>query len=201
MEEVLPGAGWDWRSPVRCGLIRGMTLTKLLNCCYRFKGFIYEEAGFAEQRANAIEVQVRPRKGSRPYCSGCGKRRGAYDRLPERRFEFIPVWGFAVFFRYARRRVDCRECGIVAELLPWANGKQTLTNAYMQFLANWARKLSWAEVAQQFHSVLPASMLDYAVVRMLPSRRARRCGAEVDVRVCGGAMRVDPLRRCCDPVL
>jgi len=132
--------------------MRGMMLTKLLNRCYRFKGFVYEEAGFTQQRSNAIEVQVRPRKGSRPYCSGCGKRTGAYDRLPERSFEFIPVWGFAVFFRYARRRVDCRECGIVAELLPWANGKQTLTNAYMQFLANWARKLSWQEVARQFHT-------------------------------------------------
>jgi len=40
-----------------------MTLTKLLNRCYRFKGFVYEDACFAEQHANAIEVQVRPRKG------------------------------------------------------------------------------------------------------------------------------------------
>jgi len=65
MEEVLPEGRWGWRSPVLCGLIRGMTLTKLLNRCYRFKGFIYEEAGFAEQRANAIEVKVRPRKAPR----------------------------------------------------------------------------------------------------------------------------------------
>jgi transposase len=37
-------------------------------------------------------------------------------------------------------------------LLPWAAGKQTLTNAYMQFLANWARKLSWPEVARSFRT-------------------------------------------------
>jgi transposase len=129
-----------------------MRLITLLNRCYRFKGYVYESARFAEGSQNSLEVQVRSRRGSRPYCSGCGKRCAGYDRLPERRFEFIPLWGFAVFFLYARRRVECKECGIVAELLPWAEGKQTLTNAYMQFLANWARKLSWLEVARSFHT-------------------------------------------------
>ena len=47
---------------------------------------------------------------------------------------------------------ECRNCGIVAEILPWAEGKQTLTNAYMQYLANWARKLSWLEVARTFRT-------------------------------------------------
>lgn len=62
------------------------------------------------------------------------------------------MWGFSVFFLYARRRVECPGCGIVAELLPWANGKSTLTTAYMQFLASWARKLSWLDVARQFRT-------------------------------------------------
>src|SRR5579885_3111059 len=116
------------------------------------QGLVYEEAHFCRERKDAVEVRVRAREGSRPYCSGCGKRCAGYDRLPERRFEFIPLWGFAVFFLYARRRVQCRDCGIVAEILPWAEGKQTLTNAYMQYLANWARKLSWLEVARTFRT-------------------------------------------------
>jgi transposase len=33
-----------------------------------------------------------------------------------------------------------------------AEGKQTLTNAYMQYLANWARKLSWQDVARTFRT-------------------------------------------------
>ncbi len=93
-----------------------------------------------------------PRRGSKPYCSGCGKRRPGYDKLPERSFPFIPFWGFAVFFRYARRRVDCPACGVTAEILPWAEGKHHLTTAYMQFLATWARKLSWLEVSRSFHT-------------------------------------------------
>ncbi|MHB1512313.1 ISL3 family transposase [Acidiferrobacter sp.] len=129
-----------------------MELTTLLNRCYHFKGFVYKEARFAPGKPDTIEVGVVPRQGSKPYCSGCGKRRPGYDKLPERTFEFIPFWGFAVFFQYARRRVDCPTCGVVAELLPWAEGKHHLTTAYMQFLAHWARKLSWLEVSRSFHT-------------------------------------------------
>lgn len=129
-----------------------MTLITLLNRCYRFKGFVYREARIRPDRKNTIEVKVMPRKGSRPHCSGCGKRCSGYDRLPQRAFEFIPVWGFAVFFLYSRRRVECPRCGVVVELLPWAHGKRTLTTAYMHFLAAWARKLSWLEVSRQFRT-------------------------------------------------
>jgi transposase len=57
-----------------------------------------------------------------------------------------------VFFWYAMRRVDCRGCGVKVEAVPWAEGKQTLTRTYMQFLAGWARRLSWKEVAEVFHT-------------------------------------------------
>ncbi len=124
----------------------------MLNRCYRHPGFVYTQARFRPEPANAIEVAVRSRQGSKPYCSGCGRRCKGYDRLPPRCFEFIPRWGFAVFFRYVRHRVDCPQCGVCAEFLPWAEGKHTSTNAYMQFLAGWARKLSWLEVARQFHT-------------------------------------------------
>ena len=76
-----------------------------------------------------------------------------YDQLAERRFEFIPLWGFLVFLLYSMRRVDCRRCGVVAvEEVPWADGKRTLTKAYMLFLASWARRLSWKETAAAFRT-------------------------------------------------
>ena len=34
------------------------------------------------------------------------------------------------------------------ERLPWAAGKHRLTEAYAWFLARWARRLSWKEVAE-----------------------------------------------------
>lgn len=127
-------------------------LTRLLNACHHFPGFVYHAAHLREA-SQTIEIKVRPRRGSRPRCSGCGRRCSGYDQLPERRFEFIPVWGFTVFLLYAMRRVQCRHgCGVVVEEVPWGIGKHTLTKAYMLFLAQWARRLSWQETARAFRT-------------------------------------------------
>ncbi len=124
-------------------------LTRLLNACYHFAGFVYAAARLNQATAT-IEVEVRPRRGSKPHCSGCGKTAAGYDLLPTRRFEFIPIWGYAVQLLYAMRRVQCRQCGVKVEQVPWAMGKHSLTKAYMLYLAHWARKLSWKETAKSF---------------------------------------------------
>ena len=36
--------------------------------------------------------------------------------------------------------------------MPWATGKHQLTNVYMQFLAHWARRLSWQETVDAFRT-------------------------------------------------
>lgn len=95
---------------------------------------------------------MRPRRGSKPHCSGCSQSARGYDQLPERGFEFIPIWGFAVVLLYSMRRVQCRACGVKVEAVPWGIGKHTLTRAYMLYLAHWARKLSWKETARSFHT-------------------------------------------------
>ena len=127
-----------------------MLLTRLLNACHHFPGFVYVAAKLNET-LNTIEIDVRPRKGSKPHCSVCHKCAPGYDLLPQRRFEFIPIWGFAVVLLYAMRRVECKACGIKVEEVPWGMGKHTLTKAYMLYLAHWARKLSWLETARSFH--------------------------------------------------
>ena len=126
-----------------------MRLKTVLNRVHPVKGFVYEKARRLEDE---VEVTVRPRWRSRPVCAGCGRRGPGYDTLPVRRFEFVPLWGLAVFLLYARRRVDCPHCGVTAELLPWADGKHHLTTAYAVFLARWARRLSWREVAGIFRT-------------------------------------------------
>ena len=96
-----------------------MELTTILNQCYPQPGFVFLKARFRADK-KAIEVPVRPRKGSQAVCGRCEKPAPGYDTLPARLFEFIPFWGFVVFLIYARRRVQCPDCGIGAEKLPWS---------------------------------------------------------------------------------
>jgi transposase len=133
-------------------VLLAMQLITILNRCHRFRGFVYEGARFSPTERNTIEVHVRPRKGSAAICSGCHRPAAGYDHLAERQFEFIPLWGFLVFLLYRMRRVNCPTCGVVVEEVPWASGKHQLTKVYMQFLAHWARKLSWKETAASFRT-------------------------------------------------
>ncbi len=129
-----------------------LQLITILNRCHRFPGFVYHQARLTADY-KSIEIAVRPRKGSKAVCSQCHEPGPGYDKLPERRFEFIPFWGFLVFLLYSMRRVDCRRCQmVVVEEVPWGDGKHTLTRAYMLFLARWARRLSWKETAEAFRT-------------------------------------------------
>src|SRR5207302_8249253 len=102
-----------------------MELITILNSCHRFRGFVYQHAYFSADKKR-IEVAVRPRKGSAAVCSRCHLPAPGYDQLAERRFEFIPLWGFLVFLLYTMRRVDCRRCGVVVvEEVPWGDANDT----------------------------------------------------------------------------
>ena len=128
-----------------------MQLKTILNHVERHKSFVYQEARFAEGKT-AIEIPIEPRVNGWAVCSGCGERRAGYDRLPPRRFEYVPLWQIPVFFVYAMRRVNCPECGVKVEQVPWSHGKNHLTLTYCWFLANWAKRLSWKEVAVAFNT-------------------------------------------------
>jgi len=130
-----------------------MQLKTILNRIHKFKSFVYGTIRWVEDaKEPTIEAELRPRANSQPICSECGGKGPGYDRLPIRRFEFIPTWGIKVFFLYAPRRVDCPTCGIRVERMPWSKGKYRLTETYAWFLAGWARRLSWKEVAEAFHT-------------------------------------------------
>lgn len=131
-----------------------MLLKTILNHVYKQPGFVISKTIFdsSDSTSPRLNVLIRPRRGSRPRCSGCGSQGPGYDTQGERAFEFIPLWGIAVFFLYTMRRVDCRGCGVKIEKVPWADGKCELTVAYSWFLAKWAKRLSWSEVATTFHT-------------------------------------------------
>jgi len=130
-----------------------MQLKTILNHVQKFKSFVYGTVRWVEHAGGpALEVEVVERANGRARCSSCGRAAPGYDRLPVRRFEFVPLWGIKVFLLYAPRRVGCPACGVRVERLPWARGKHRLTDAYAWFLARWARRLSWKEVACVFRA-------------------------------------------------
>ena len=129
-----------------------MQIKTILNRVQKFKSFVYGAVRWVEDSSPpALEVELHPRANGQAVCSGCGRGGPGYDRLPVRRFEFVPLWGMKVFLVYAPRRLACPRCGVKVERLPWALGKHPLTEAYAWFLASWAKRLSWREVAEVFH--------------------------------------------------
>lgn len=127
-----------------------MHLRILANKAYKHKGFVYQGEQWSSD-GKSVELLVRPRKGSRPVCSRCGRPGPTYDTLKPRSFSMIPIWGIAVMLVYAMRRVDCPHCqAVCVERVPWALSlKSRLTTALAHHLAGWARFLSWKEVSQR----------------------------------------------------
>ena len=90
-----------------------MRLKTILNYGLKFKCFCIGKSEFNEKK-DSIIVEIKARTNSKPVCSICGTASPGYDTLPERLFEFVPMWGLRVFFRYAMRRVSCPHCKRIA---------------------------------------------------------------------------------------
>lgn len=130
-----------------------MLIKTLLNKVERFKSFIYAAACvMLVNGTEALVIDIVPRRNSRPICPECNAKGAVYDRQPQRLFEYLPVWSFKTYFRYAPRRVKCPEHGVKVESLPWAYGKDRMTFSYQVYLARWAKRLSWKETADIFET-------------------------------------------------
>jgi transposase len=134
-----------------------LKLKTLLNLKEHHPDFVYEDIRLVKEDTitgtdEKIAVNVVARKNSQGKCSGCNKKCPCYDHLPQRKFIHVPLWGLTVIFLYCMRRVQCKDCGIIVESVPWAEGKSPLTKGYSWFLSEWAKLLSIQEVARQFKS-------------------------------------------------
>lgn len=128
-----------------------MLVKTILNHVGKLKSFVYGKVTLEGEGEQAVlMIEIHERSNGKPICSGCGKARPGYDRLPPRRWEHVPLWGLAVLFEYAPRRVECPDCGVVVEAIPWSTGKHWATTSFMWFLARWAKRLSWQEVSEAF---------------------------------------------------
>ena len=128
-----------------------MQLKAILNRIQKHRGFVYGPTRLVGHAPDLrLEVDIYPHRRSRPRCSQCRRRGPQYDTAGIRGFDFVPLWGIPVLFVYLMRRVQCATCGVRVEAVPWAEGKHTVTTTYAWFLAGWAKRLSWREVARAF---------------------------------------------------
>jgi transposase len=125
----------------------------ILNRIQHFVGFVYQDIRLCSPRGKlSMEVTLAAHQGMGGKCSECRRPAPGYDRLPERWWLFVPLWGIVTWFRYAPRRVECAEHGVVVEHIPWSQGKRPITTAMMGFLARWGRHLSWRQTARAFQT-------------------------------------------------
>ena len=125
----------------------------LLNRIQHFVGFVFREIRLCEAGASLwIDIHIEAHAAMPGRCAQCRKAAPSYDRLPQRIWDFVPLWGIPTRLLYPPRRVDCPIHGIGVEFLPWSAGKRPVSIPMMLFLAQWARRLSWRETARVFHT-------------------------------------------------
>jgi len=99
-----------------------------------------------ELMAWGLLVHVKPTTRL-PRCGGCGRACGrGYDRK-SRTWRHLDALGLRVELQFERRRVDCRRCGITAEMVPWAEPDSMYTRMFEEVVAYLAQKTDKTTVA------------------------------------------------------
>lgn len=125
-----------------------MLIKSLIKDTLSLQGFRVE---LIDRYSFGISVKIVPDKRYKPRCGKCGCLGQYRDTRPQRHFKHVPLWGIPVMLNYSPRRVFCRHCkGIYVERIRWVAGKRRLTTAFACYLATWAQRLPWMEVARLF---------------------------------------------------
>jgi len=104
-----------------------------------------------QNRNEGIVIELEVRKKWRLPCGVCGTLAKVRDRLDERTWRHVPLWGIHSEIRYRPARVCCPKCQAVkVESMPWSSGKSPLTVGFIGLLSVWAKFLAWKVVADRF---------------------------------------------------
>jgi transposase len=100
---------------------------------------------------NELKIHLDAKRGRKLPCAVCGRPCRGKDKIRERRWLHVSLWGIPVFLYYRPRRVRCPEHGIKVERIPWNMGKKPISFPLITVLAFWSRMLAWDQVARLFH--------------------------------------------------
>ena len=103
-----------------------MRITSLLRTLLGLEGTRVRDVQFDE---GGLVADVAP-TWQRPRCSECGRTCAGYDRIRGRRWRHLDLAGMTLHLRYDTRRVDCPDCGVKVEQLPWAETSSWFTHPF-----------------------------------------------------------------------
>ena len=121
---------------------------------------------------DGLRVDVVPTT-RRARCSGCGK---AVDRVydgRERHWRHLDVAGMVTSLWYRQRRVDCPRCGVVVEMVPWAETSSWFTYDFEQTAAYLAQHAAKSVVVEMMRIAWTTvgSIIQRVVDRLGPQDR------------------------------
>lgn len=122
-----------------------MRATTLLSKCLqlnktRILGVTFDDEGLVLDVAPSTQI---------PRCSECFcKVRKVYDRREGRRWRHLDLAAMKLHLRYDLRRVDCPRCGVVVELVPWAEKGSWFTYEFEDTVAYLLQGLNTTAVAE-----------------------------------------------------
>ncbi|MDI6774791.1 MAG: ISL3 family transposase [Verrucomicrobiota bacterium] len=117
----------------------------------RLGGFVYEDERLVARGTRwRLGVTIRPHTQRAPPRGVCRRPGTCHGHTEEREWTFVPLFGLEVVLKHTPQRVDCATDGARVEFMPWNEGKRTTARVMMQFLGNWARRLSWKETGEIF---------------------------------------------------
>ena len=97
--------------------------------------------------SGGLVLSVRP-SWRKPRCGGCGSRAAGYDQRPSRRWRHLGWGDWSWYLEYAPRRVECPECGIRGEQVPWAVSGSRFTQEFEEMVAYLAQVTDKTQVTR-----------------------------------------------------
>lgn len=158
-----------------------MQVSSLLEAVLPLQGWLVAKVELLE-KAGELRVRLEPSRKS-VLCSSCGAlRRDHHDQARERSWRAQDAFGIRTVLTARLRRVDCRQCGIRVEAVPWARSRSRYTKALERQIAEMARNASLLAVSRHFRV---GWKVVYRIVKQLVTdalsrkrRRLRRIGVD-----------------------
>ena len=84
--------------------------------------------------SRGLVLEVKPAK-RKPRCGRCGKVAPGYDRRKLRYWRHLAFGRVLIWLAYAPRRVECPDCGIMTEEVPWGASESRFTWEFEEMTA------------------------------------------------------------------